>query len=195
MEVLVAAGVGTIMIVGAVTIIAPALKGSSSASATMISVGLAKELIEYASVWSQADWANIASVSTSTEAFFYLSSTSTPFVATSGIETISVGTSTYIRYFSVSDVYRDSGGLITASGGASDPSTKKITVFFGPERYPTSSMSTYVTRSRHKIYQQTDWSGESGVSGPVTSTVNSVYDSDNLDFTTSTFGSATIDGF
>ncbi len=74
----------------------------------------------------------------------------------------------YSRYFYVDEVNRDSGGNIVSSGGSWDPSTKKLTI---TANWGTSSstIATYLTRSRNRYALQTDWVGGPGQEGPLTS--------------------------
>lgn len=183
-EVLVAVAVGTILVVAAVTIIAPMLRGSTTLSNTQVAVAFGKELLENARVWSETDWHNIASVATSST-FYYFSSTSTPFVVATGTEYIAVATTTYLRYFYLEDVGRDAAGAI-AAGGSYDPSTKKATVVYGWTSGPTSTMSSYFTRFRARVFEQTDWSGGAGVEGPVSSTGNRYATSSGINVSTTT---------
>jgi type II secretory pathway pseudopilin PulG len=100
-------------------------------------------------------------------------------------ETVAVGTSTYIRYFYLSDVYR-SGGSVVTSGGVYDPSTKLVTVVYGLPSGATSSFSTYITRYEDKIYDQTDWFGGPNATGSATSVKNTFATSSGIDFSTTT---------
>lgn len=183
-EILIAAALGAVMVVAAATVISASLKINTQASRVQVGTGLARGLLENVRVWSEQDWHNIANLSTSSLNHYYLS-TSTPPSAISGNEVITVGSSTYIRYFYVDDVGRDGEGKITSSGGTIDPSTKKITVEWSTSQVATTSMSAYITRSRHQVYLQSDWSGGAGQEGPIT-TVNNRFStsSSNINYTT-----------
>ncbi|MDE2001465.1 MAG: LamG domain-containing protein [Patescibacteria group bacterium] len=97
----------------------------------------------------------------------------------------------YRRYFYVNDVSRDSGGNIqsTYTARLEDTSTQQIVL---AAAYPiggatqTISNSLYLTRWRNQVTDQTDWSGGTGQSGPVTRP-NSLFDrvsSGSVDYTT-----------
>jgi hypothetical protein len=94
---------------------------------------------------------------------------------------------TFTRSFYVSDVYRDvTGNILTTGGGTYDPSTKEITVTYGPSGSPTSTMSMYLTRNRDNVYYQTDWSGGPGSTSSATSVGNQFVTSSNIDYATTT---------
>lgn len=182
-EILMAVALGAIMIAAAATVISVSLKTNTQASRIQVGTGLAKGLLENVKVWSEQNWHNIVSLSTTSLNHYYLS-TSTPPSAISGDEVITIGSSTYIRYFYIDDVGRDGNGKIVSSGGINDPSTKKITVEWSTNQVPTTSVSAYITRSRHKIYLQTDWSGGGGQQGPLTTVGNQFSTSSNIIYTT-----------
>jgi hypothetical protein len=92
----------------------------------------------------------------------------------------------YTRYFYVNDVGRDANGNIQSSGGTNDPSTKKVTVVYGWAGGSTSSFSTYLTRFKDNVFDQTDWSGGPGQNGPATTTNNMFSTSTQMDYSTTT---------
>ena len=102
------------------------------------------------------------------------------------IQSLAVGTSTYTRYFYLSDVQRDDSGNIVTSGGSYDPSTKQATVVYGWSGGPTNTMTTYIVRSQNAAISQNDWSGGPGQNGPETSTNNHFASSSNIDYSTAT---------
>ena len=102
-------------------------------------------------------------------------------------QSIVVGTSTYVRYFYLSDVYRDSSGNIVTSNGSYDPSTKRVTVAYNwLGGAATNTMSIYLVRSQNNVVTQNDWSGGPGQTGPATSTNNQFTSSTNIDYSTTT---------
>ncbi|MEY4731198.1 MAG: hypothetical protein RL681_144 [Candidatus Parcubacteria bacterium] len=191
-EVLIAIAVGIIMVIGAITAIVPALRNQGGTVRLQVAVGLGKELMDTTRVFAESDWHNISALSTSSASHYYLNSTSSPFSVRAGDESVVVGTTTYVRYFSVDEVWRDSNGMIVSSGGTLDPSTRKVTVAYSWIGRPTSSMVTYFTRSRSYSYVQTDWSGGSGQEGPLTTVNNKYASSTGIDAMT-TPGSMQID--
>jgi len=148
--------IGTLMVVAAATVIAPALRSNSSAIRLQISTSLGQELLESVRVLGESNWPLISNLTTGPGTTYYLNATSSPFLIATGTENIVIATTTFVRYFYVEDVGRGSGFI---SGATTDPSTKKLTVVVGPAAGPTSSIATYLTRSRNAIWKQTDWSG------------------------------------
>lgn len=98
----------------------------------------------------------------------------------------------FTRSFYVDDIGRDGNGKIVLSGGTNDPSTKKVTVNYRWGAVPTSTLPEYVSRSKDRVYSQTDWSGGPGQTA-ATSGINSKFASSttNINYA-STTGSITI---
>ena len=133
-EVLVAVFLGALFIVAAVSLIGPALRVNTNAQNAQIVGALSKELSDNVRAWAGGNWNALLALSTSSAETYCLNTGASPFSATNVTETVTVGTSTYQRYFYVSDVYRDSSGNIasTSTGNNYDPSTKQITVIVEP---------------------------------------------------------------
>ncbi len=173
MDILVGTAIGVILIFAAIEAIAPALNENKQAANTQTASWLATGLLSNTKAWASGNWHNILGVATGTTNEYFLITSSSPYVATSGIESIAVSTTTYFRYFYVTDVYRDaSTGNITTGGGLYDPSTKQVTVVYGWNNSNTSTVSEYLTRSLENTYSQTDWSGGASTTGGVVSTTN-----------------------
>ncbi|OGY97652.1 MAG: hypothetical protein A3A43_01745 [Candidatus Liptonbacteria bacterium RIFCSPLOWO2_01_FULL_56_20] len=182
-EILIAVAVGMILVVGGISVIVPALRSNTDAGRTQVAVGLGRALLDNVRAWSEADWHNITSISSGPGSHYYLNATSSPFTVAAGDESVAAATTTYRRYFYVEDVLRDASENIVTSGGVNDPSTKKVTVAYGWLTGPMNTLGTFVTRSRNKTYQQTNWSGGGGFEGPATTT-NSQFSTStpNIDF-------------
>ena len=195
MDILVGTAIGVILIFAAVLAIGPALKTGTQAANTQTASWLATGLLDNVKAWSDGDWHNILSVATGTTNQYFLITSSSPYTASSGVEAIAVSTTTYSRYFYVSDVYRDnSSGGIVATGGAYDPSTKQVTVVYGWPGGGTSTVSEYLTRNRENVYNQTDWTGGASTTGRAVSSVNFQFaSSSNINFTSSP-GSIVVTG-
>jgi type II secretory pathway pseudopilin PulG len=185
-EILIGMAIGISLIIAGIGLIVPALNSNKQVSNIQIGTALARELLDNTRVWSERDWHNILSLATGTANRYYLITTASPYASSSGSQTITVSTTTYTRYFYVSDGYRDASGNITASGGTYDPSTKLITVAYGWPGVPTSTMSMYLTRNEENIYLQSDWSGGPGASSAATSVGNQFATSSNIDYSTTT---------
>ena len=194
-EVLVAIAVGTIMIIGAAALISPALRTSSTVKNMQAAAALGKELYENVRSVSEANWHSIDFLATSSANIYHLSTSTSPFTVVAGSESVSVGTSTYTRYFYLDDVYRNGSYKIDSTGLNRDPSTKKLTVVY---QWGSSSNSIvdYLTRGRQKSWVMTDWSGGSNNSLIVTSTSTSniFATSSGIDYTTSS-GAVVVTGF
>lgn len=191
-EILIAVTIGAVMIGAAATLIASTLKSSGQTVKAQSGVALGKELLDNVSVWAAADWHNILGISTTSANIYHLTTSSSPFASVAGSESVAVASTTYTRYFYVDDVYRDSSGNITASGGAVDPSTKKLTVVYGWPGAASGTIVTYLTRSQNDfVLYQTNWSGGQGQTVPVTSTPDTFGTSSAVN-SASTTGSITI---
>ncbi len=186
-EVLIALFVGAIMIGAGATIIAPVLRNNTQGFRTQVGTGLAKELLDNVTVWADGGWSNLLNISTTSLNTYYLTTSTSPFSVVAGKENITVGSTTYARYFYVDDVQRDSGNLIVAAGGNADPSTKKITVVYQWPQSATNTISTYLTRSRvNYTYIQNDWFGGPGQTTAMTSTNNKFATSSSIYYATTT---------
>lgn len=197
-EVLIAVTVGVLMIGVVITFIAPVLRSDTHTSRAQTAASLSKELLDNVRVLSEANWHNVDGLTVGSSSPHYLTTSTSPFLVLDGIESVSVGTTTYKRYFYVENVNRDAsiGGKISSSG-FNDPSTKKVTVVYAWPPASTSSISQYLTRSQNRFFIQTDWSGGPGAEGPVTSTGSRFSTSsqppNEIDYTSST-GSIFIKG-
>lgn len=187
-EVLIAIAVGAIFMVAAVAVIAPALRENSQAGDVQQGATVAQALLDNVRVWSEANWNNIASLATGTTHTYYLITSSSPYTATSGVQSIVIGTTTYTRSFSLFDAYRTGGGSITSvpTGNMYDPSTKQVSVTYDWVGGVTSTMSTYLTRNDNAAIDQTDWSGGPGATSAATSVGNQFTSSTNVDYSTTT---------
>ncbi len=187
-EVLIAIVVGAIFMVAAVAVIAPALRENTQAGNVQEGATVAQALLDNVRVWSESGWNNITSLATGTAYQYYLVTSSSPYTATSGIQSLIVGTTTYFRYFYLSDVYRTSAGSISSvpTSNTYDPSTKQVTVVYNWTQGTTSTMSTYLTRNTDAVIDQTDWSGGPGATSAATSVSNQFASSSNIDYSTTT---------
>lgn len=193
-EVLVAVAVGTIIVLGAIGIVAIAVKSAADADRARIGAALGNELLRNVRVFAESGWHKLYNLTKGSSAHYYLQTASSPFVAVAGDETVTVGGLAYTRYFYVENVSRDAGGAITGSGGTDDPSTQRIVVVYSVPRGPTVSLDSYLTRFRDEVIWQSDWSGGGGYENPVTSTGNRFSTSSNINVVSST-GAIIINGF
>jgi len=185
MEVLVAMVIGTIMIVAAITVVVPVLKSGAVANRSTVAA-LGKGLLENVRVTAEADWHTVSALTVGSANHYHLTTSTSPFSAVVGDEAVTLASTTYTRYFYVENVGRDADSKIVASGGTNDPSTKRLVVVYVWPVGVVNAMTTYLTRSRTRVYQQTDWSGGGGAVGPATTTDNRFDSSSNVNFTSST---------
>jgi hypothetical protein len=155
---------------------------------------LGKELIESVTAFAGADWHKLEDITATTATSFYFLTTSTlGFQHATGTEQITVGTTTYSRWFLVESVCRSLGLIATSTFGTDcgvftyDPSTKKVTVYFNWPESVTSTISTYLTRFRSRSLPQTNWSKGSTSSLMITSSTTDYFStSTNINFSSST---------
>ena len=185
-EILIALAVGSIFIIGATSIIIPSLRSNTQANRIQVGAAMGKELLENVRVSSEADWHTIYNLNKGSSNHYYLTTSTSPFVAIAGDETIAVSTTTYTRYFYMDNVGRDASGNIISTGGADDPSTQKVTVVYGWQNGTTNSIQTYLTRFMNNAFNQTDWSGGPGQDGPATTVNNQFSTSSQINYSTIT---------
>ena len=187
-ELLIAIAVAAIFMVAAVAIIVPALNENTQAGNIQQGATIAQDLLNNVRVWSESGWSTFTSLSTGTAYQYYLVTSSSPYTIAQGIQSIIIGTTTYTRYFYLSDAYRTSGGGVTSTptGNTYDPSTKQVFVVYNWTQGVTSTMSTYLTRNGDATMDQTDWSGGPGAGNAATSVNNQFASSSNIDYSTTT---------
>ena len=190
-ELLVAIGVGVILVIAAVGSIVPALLLNRETTPMQTGTALGMELMNRVRVWSERDWHSVLAIATGSVNIYTITSSTSPFgavgVTSTAGEVLTIGTSTYHRYFYLGDVYRTTN--LTGSdgaGGAYDPSTKLVTVVYQLPSGATSSLMEYITRHGGNMYRQADWSGGPSANGPVTTTNNQFATSVNISYTTTT---------
>lgn len=167
-ELLVALAVGAIFIIGAASVIVASLRSNTQANRIQIGAALGKELLENVRVSSEADWHTIYNLNKGSSNHYYLTTSTSPFAAVAGDETILVSSTTYRRYFYVDNIGRDASENILSSGGTDDPSTQKVTVVYSWSSGTSSTLMIYLARFMNNVFAQTDWSGGPGQSGPAT---------------------------
>ncbi|MDP3948566.1 MAG: LamG-like jellyroll fold domain-containing protein [bacterium] len=130
-EILVALAVGTILIIAAVSVMAPALRANTQADKVQVSSALGKELLENVRVFSEANWYNISSLATSSVNKYFLVSAQSPFIAATGTEGVSADgvASGTVGYWKLDEsagttTYDFSGNNVTSTFGGSPSSTE-----------------------------------------------------------------------
>ncbi|MDO8585250.1 MAG: prepilin-type N-terminal cleavage/methylation domain-containing protein [bacterium] len=168
LELMVAIGISALLIGGAATVIALALRVDAVNKPLQGALFAAQGLIDNIAVLGEADWrGNIGALSPA-PATYYVDSLGGDLAILSGAETLVIDAVQYTRYFTIEDVTRDTTGAI-ATPGTLDPSTKKITATAEWQEgvsTPKFSLVKYVARSaRNTSSAQVDWSGGSGQVG------------------------------
>ena len=193
-EIMVAIGIGAILIGGATAIIVPILRSNLETRNVQIANSLTQEYLDNLQSLAESNWQIIYTPPSAKgpSSQFYLAPTSTTFMFVSGTTSTVVEGRTFTRYFSVENVSRklcgadeittDATTTCTSGPGSvgitDDPSTQKITATVSWPEGRLISKTQYLTRSVNKVFRQTDWSGGSGQEGPITS--------ENNEFATST---------
>lgn len=187
-ELLIAIALGAIFMVGTSVIIISSVGESSQATKVQTGAMDAQGLLNNVRVWSEGSWNNILALATGSSYQYYLITSSSPYTATSGIQSFILGTTTYTDYFYISDGYRSGSGIptTTPSGNSYDPSTKLISVIYGWSGGTTTTVNMYITRNGDVGLEQTDWSGGPSSTIVATSAGNQFASSTNIDYTTST---------
>ncbi|HUZ92624.1 MAG TPA: hypothetical protein VNG29_01350, partial [Candidatus Paceibacterota bacterium] len=181
-EILVAIAVGAVLIIGAVSVIAPALQESAQAQKVQAGAALGSELASNIRAWSKSDWHNVSNLATSSAHLYYLNTSSSPFTAVTGTESIVIATTTYTRYFYLASVYRDANGNVTSSAGSIDPSSMFVTVAYAWTKSPTSTIAFYLTRYADNTFNQSNWSGGPGQSTSTSFAGSSFASSTNISY-------------
>ena len=199
MELLVGVAVVTIIISSVVTAVVLGLRIHLQSVASRGAAALEQETMESVRSVAEGKWSNLYGVSSKGAAATYKITTSPVLTIVGGSEDVIVNSITYTRFFSVENVCRlnegisgvtDNEGSATTcdtSGGTEDPSTQKITVTI---QWQISGGTTeikvveYLTRFRNEVTRFTDWSGQSGVIGPITSPDSNYFSVNNLNTAT-----------
>lgn len=218
-EILIAVGIGAILIGAAATTIIPVLRSNLETRTVQIAGSLSQEYLDNLQSMTENDWYKIYNppASKGASSQFYLTATSTAYssstyIIASGSTSTIVEARTFTRYFSIENINRDlcNAGDITvnatsscasgpgSTGAIEDPSTQKITSVVswtaGGSLGGSINKIQYLTRSKNKVFVQSDWSGGSGQEGPITAESDKFSSSTNINYTTST-GSIVIQGF
>lgn len=213
-EVLIAIGIGAILIGAATATIIPVLRSNLETRTVQIAGSLSQEYLDNLRSLAESNWYQVYNPPTAKgpSSQFYLNATSTTFILASGSTSTIAEGRTFTRYFYIENVGRDSCGIgaITTNATTScnmepgsgyvaeDPSTQKITSVVswtaGGSAGGSINKVQYLTRSQNKVFIQSDWSGGTGQEGPITAENNQFATSTNINYSTTT-GSIKIQGF
>ena len=132
-EVLLAVAVAAVLLAVGAALFTPTVKESNQTIQAQNIAALESGLVQNLQAWANGNWNTLTTLATTSANEYCLNTAASLFSATNDQGAVTIGSSTYIRYFYVDNVYRDASGNVTttASGNYSDPSTKKITVVVG----------------------------------------------------------------
>lgn len=186
-ELVIGIAIGILFITGAVGIIVLTLRISSQNKFSQTASELSHEFANQIPTLTDANWHELYDVSPhSTSTVYQLVPSGNFLTVATGTESLTINGQAYSRSFVVEDVYRDSNGSITESGGTLDPSTLKVTITTSwVQLGDTASISLveYVTRNKSRIFRETNWASGGGQEGPVTSPNTLFADQTNVNYT------------
>jgi len=183
MEIVISLTIGAILIAAGTATIIPTLRSNVESKNIQIANSLGQEYNDALQNLAESNWQNIYAPPAvkGASSQFYLKLVGDGYQIFSGAtSSINEGV-IFTRYFSIENVNRDSSGNIAVSG-SDDPSTQKIvvSVTWPPDRVLTRTQ--YLTRSRNKVFNQSDWSGGPGQEGPIIVENNMFATSNDSDF-------------
>lgn len=202
-EVIIAITVGALIVGSAAAALIFTVRSNQQNRATDSASSLAQELLDNVRSVAEGNWQGLYDLNAkgdptqSCPPYCYYLDAGLAIVA--GSENKTVNNITYTSYFTVENVNRDSCGTREIVAGAetgcsasqtgvlSDPSTQKITAkVTWPQGTDTAEVlvSEYLTRSKNEVNQFTDWSGSSGVDGPVVRPSKDYFNQNSLDVIT-----------
>ncbi len=176
-EVLIGIALAILFIAAALGVIVVTVRIHFQNQFTQAAAENAHGLLNQLAVTAEAKWHTVFDVTHGADSKYHLIEDSGFFLSATGTQSVTIGNQTYTRWFTVEDVFRDSSEIIVETGGTLDPSTLKVKSFLSYTQGAdtnTLELNRYLTRSRDRVFHQTDWSGGSGQEGPITS-VNNLY--------------------
>ena len=163
--------IGALVLALGAQIIQTSLKASEASRQKNIASQLAQEAFEATKAIAQEDWHLIYDTTVGQE--YYLDNSSGKWELSTDVakKTFTLDKDTFSRWIVFNNVSRDSNGEIEAVYNAShdDPSTRKVTVIVALNDVQKINWSYYLTRWENEVAAQANWTGSSGVEGPVNS--------------------------
>lgn len=196
-EILVALGIGVVLIGGVTALISVNLRNSAESKTTQAASALVQEVVDGVRSIGEANWSAVYGLAKGPTNKYYIASST--LAITPGTESASVGGYVFTRYFYVENVNRtqcgtglptttaETGGChdgFPASDIAQDPSTQKITVVVGWTGGKDISQSQYIVRGKNAVILQTDWSGGGGDNSVMTTPGSTYAAAVNIDGST-----------
>lgn len=198
-EILVALGIGVILIGGVTALISVNMRSSAESKMTQAASSLTQEVIDGAKSKAEADWNAFYALEKGSANKYYIASSTN--VITVGMEPIMVSGYSFNRYFYSEHVRRTQCGIGTpttdvatascnsnfplgATDVAEDPSTQKIVVVVEWTGGRSITQEQYVSRTKNAAFRQTDWSGGGGDNGILISPNNRYASASGVDAVT-----------
>ncbi len=170
-ELLIALGIGTLFIIGAIGALSVTLRLDSQTTHSQPGIELANELIEELRTISNADWHTLGDLTQDGATVYQITPTPTFYATSTGKETVTLNGTPYQRYFLLAPVYRDEDEQIISPPGILDPSTIQVTAIAEWSQYGQTNdvrVVSYLARTRNRLWIQTDWKGGPAGDGPTT---------------------------
>lgn len=186
-EILVALGLGVILIGGVTALITVNLRSSSESKTNQAASSLTQEVIDGVKSVAESNWNTFYALSKGTANKYYIASST--LAVTAGTEPVTLGEYTFTRYFYIENVNRTKCGIgsptavavtpdcasnfpIGDGSIAEDPSTQKISVVVEWTGGRNIVQTQYISRTRNAAIRQTDWSGGGGDNSVLTNPNN-----------------------
>lgn len=175
--------IGALVLVLGAQIIQTSLKVSESTRQKNVAYQLAQESFEATKAIAQEDWHLIYDATVDQEYYLDNSEGKWALSTNTDYKTFTFGKDTFSRWIVFNNVSRDASGDIEAVYNADrdDPSTRKVAVSVTLNSIQKINWSYYLTRWENEIVNQSNWEGDSGEEGPVTSFGSDYFGSENTD--------------
>ncbi len=197
-EILVALGVGVLLIGGVTALIGVDLRSSTDIKISQSASSLTQEVIDGAKSQAESDWNAFYALAKGTANPYYISSSTQALII--GKESIVVNGVTFSRYFYVDNVNKTmcGTGVVSqnaptgncgtgfprgASDIAEDPSTQRITAVVEWAGGHAVAQTQFVSRTKNIAIKQTDWSAGGGNNGIVKGPGNDYASATSVDAT------------
>lgn len=183
-ELTVGIAIGVLFITAAIGAILVSLRLDFQNRYTQTASQLATEIIEQVTAVASNDWHDLDLEIHDPLVPYHIDASGSTYAVADASSTVTFESVEYTTSFTIEDVRRDNtDAFVEAPLGTIDPSTLKITatVSWTQQNETTEfKLVQYVTRSRNRIWLQTDWSGGYNFSGPVATTTTRYFTSVNM---------------
>jgi len=195
-EILVAIAIAALIIGSSATAIIVSLRSGSYSIQSQKAYAIANDILNNVRSYTEADWAGVYNLSDKTaDGVYHLeitatSSTSTTLGIATGTEIVTFSSASeeenisYTTWFSVQNVSRNDSNAIAS--GLGDPASQRVTAYVSWDiggDTQTVQLVKYMSKVRTRTIPFNDWSGSSGVEGPITGPSNDYYSINNATIT------------